>query len=106
IDKTMNDVGKYWKVRNSSSEILKTRKILQRDNKKRYPEIEQHITNYFNILGEKKYPNKDEIMRNKSIVYADLINLLEKNNIEHSVIDLNDNKKESTLWARLKQKLK
>lgn len=106
IDKTMNDVGKYWKVRNSSSEILKTRRILQRDNKKRYPEIEQHITNYFNMLGEKNDPNKDEIMKNKSIVYADLINLLEKNKIEHCVIDLNDNQKESTLWARLKQKLK
>ncbi|WP_405207179.1 PoNe immunity protein domain-containing protein [Aquimarina sp. LLG6339-5] len=104
IDKTMNDVGKYWKVRNSSNEILKTRRILQRNNKKRYTEIEQQITDYFEKLENSQLSqNKEKILANKPFVIKNLINLLEHNDIEYLIREIEtDNNSYSNIWKKIK----
>lgn len=108
IDKTMNDVGEFWKIRNSSNEILKSRRILQNICKKRYGEVESQITSYFNKLENYTFQeHRDKILRNKPIVFIALYKLLNYCKIEHSNINFNNqsskNNSKLNIWTKFKK---
>ncbi|MBD0823319.1 PoNe immunity protein domain-containing protein [Aestuariibaculum marinum] len=108
IDKTMRDVGKNWGIRNPSNEILISRRILQRYNKKRYTELEEQIGSYFKLLENSALSkNKEQILLNKPIVITNLINLLKHYKIEFSVLESklqsnNNSDKTISFWFKLK----
>lgn len=107
IDKTIRDVEKYWGIRNPSNEILKSRRILQRYNKKRYKELEEQINSYFQKLENSSLSqNKEQILINKPVVIKNLIELLRYYEIEYSFkevdTEVKTNRKDLKFWSRFK----